>query len=100
MTDRFEAEGVCLILGDCRERDIPKEAAIISDPPYGMDWNTDTTRFSGGEQGVKRGKDWGSLIQGDAEPFDPSRWIAHEKCVLFGSNHYGNFCPLALRWFG
>ena len=37
--------------GDCREvlPLLPKTAAIVSDPPYGMGWNVDSTRFSGGQ---------------------------------------------------
>jgi DNA modification methylase len=59
---RVETFGLAtLYLGDCREiaPTLERPAAVISDPPYGMAWNTDTTRFSGGAQVVKRGKDWG-----------------------------------------
>src|SRR5512147_3053405 len=38
--------------------------AVVSDPPYGMKWNTDSSRFSGGELGHRTRrdagrKDWG-----------------------------------------
>jgi DNA modification methylase len=59
---RVEKIGLAtLYLGDCREiaPGLERPAAVISDPPYGMAWNTDTTRFSGGAQSVKRGKNWG-----------------------------------------
>ena len=59
---RVEKIGLAtLYLGDCREiaPGLDRPAAVISDPPYGMAWNTDTTRFSGGAQSVKRGKNWG-----------------------------------------
>ena len=39
-----------LILGDCREIELPRDAAVVSDPPYGMNWNTDSTRFTGGKR--------------------------------------------------
>lgn len=43
------SESVTLHLGDCREANLPKAgAAIVSDPPYGMAHNVDSTRFSGG----------------------------------------------------
>jgi DNA modification methylase len=56
---------VTLYLGDCREiaPTLPRPAAVISDPPYGMAWDTDTTRFSGGAQAAKRGKEWGGRDQ-------------------------------------
>jgi DNA modification methylase len=88
--------GVTLYLGDCMKiaPTLDGVDAIITDPPYGMDWDTDSTRFSGGQR--KRGdgrKDWGS-IHGDAEPFEPERWLQYPKCVMWGSNHYAKKLPL------
>jgi hypothetical protein len=86
-----------LVLGDCREiaPKLPGPAALISDPPYGMAWNTNSLRFSGGEQGVKRGKDWGANIVGDAEPFDPEPWLALDvPTVLWGYHHFAARLPL------
>lgn len=68
--------------------------AIVTDPPYGMNWDTDSTRFSGGQH--KRGDgraDWGA-IRGDAEPFDPSPWLSYPAVVLWGSNHYAQRLPV------
>lgn len=44
------ADGVTLHLADCREilPTLPRTAAIVSDPPYGIAHKTDSTRFSGG----------------------------------------------------
>ena len=88
-----------LFHGDCRV-EWPRVAsafkvdAVLSDPPYGMDWDTDTTRFSGGLQGVSRGKEWASRVAGDAEPFDPSPWLGFPRVVLFGANHYAQRLPV------
>ena len=92
--------------GDCREvlPLLPKTAAIVSDPPYGMGWNVDSTRFSGGQTdgdrqrkqkcGLPTGnKDW-VPIHGDAEPFDPTPWLSFPKCVLWGFNHYASRLPV------
>jgi DNA modification methylase len=40
-----------LICGDALEvRDsLPPIDAVIADPPYGMNWNTDSKRFTGGK---------------------------------------------------
>jgi DNA modification methylase len=46
-----------LYLGDCLEilPTLGKVDAVVTDPPYGMDWDTDSTRFTGGEERHKRG---------------------------------------------
>lgn len=67
MAPRVEKIGLAtLYLGDCREiaPSLPRPAAVISDPPYGMAWDTDTTRFSGGAQVKRGGKDWGGADRG------------------------------------
>jgi len=68
--------------------------AIVTDPPYGMNWDTDTTRFSGGKQKVSRGKDWKRKINGDNKPFDPSPWLAYNKVIMWGYNHFADKVPL------
>ena len=76
-----------LILGDCREIELPRDAAVVSDPPYGMNWNTNTSRFSGGDrQSVarrSRGRDdWGDVANDD-KPFDPRPWLGYPVVVLW-----------------
>lgn len=94
----YERDGVRLYLGRCEDVlpgiDAGDVDAVICDPPYGMDWDTDTTRFSGGEQGVSRGKEWGERITSDAEPFNPSPWLAFPRVVLFGCNHFAARLPV------
>lgn len=94
--------------GDCREvlPLLPKTAAIVSDPPYGMAWNVDSTRFSGGNttrkwcrassqaRGKKSGNDAWKPIAGDDGVFDPTPWLAFRKCVLWGYNHYASMLPV------
>jgi DNA modification methylase len=78
--------------------------AVVTDPPYGMDWNTDSTRFTGGQaetyrgkmqaMGVEQGKDdWGD-VDGDNEPFDPTPWLEYPRVVLWGANHYAARLPV------
>lgn len=70
--------------------------AVVSDPPYGMRWNTDGTRFRGGHRkpGSEEGRgDWGPIREDD-RPFDPSPWIAFPKVILWGSNHFGSRLPV------
>ena len=83
-----------LYLGDCMEvlPTLPKVDAVITDPPYGMAWDTDSTRFTGYKRGDGR-SDW-NPIAGDAEPFDPAPLLAFPKVVLFGANHYAARLPV------
>jgi site-specific DNA-methyltransferase (adenine-specific) len=104
---------VTLYLGDCLAiaPTLGNVDAVISDPPYGMDWNPDTTRFSGGQSplltsGRANGKanthrvSRCDKIVGDEKPFDPSPWLEYKKCVLWGFHHYASRLPVgtALVW--
>jgi site-specific DNA-methyltransferase (adenine-specific) len=86
-----------LHLGDCREL-LPQLAAdaVITDPPYGMRWDTDHSRFSRGQNGHGEASsiDWGAPIEGDAVPFDPAPLLRFERVVMFGSNHYAARLPV------
>lgn len=99
--ERLVLPGVELYLGDCLEiaPHLQGVDAVISDPPYGMSWPTDTTRFGGGHNPAKRGagRNDGKAILHDDEPFDPSPWLAWEKVVLFGSNHFGARLPVGTK---
>ncbi|WP_279338424.1 MULTISPECIES: DNA methyltransferase [unclassified Simplicispira] len=73
-----------------------KVDAVITDPPYGMSWDTNSKRFSGNDGARKRGRgreDWGAILQ-DAQPFDPSPWLAFPKVIVWGANHYAQRLPV------
>jgi site-specific DNA-methyltransferase (adenine-specific) len=78
---------------------LDRACSVVSDPPYGMDWNTDSTRFTGGDPARNNRKhgdgrsDWGG-IDGDAAPFDPAPWLAFHEVILWGANHYGARLPV------
>ena len=89
-------ENVTLYRGDCLHI-LPTLAdvdAVISDPPYGMAEDTNRLRFSGGEAGKNRGKNWGEPIANDDAPFDPAPWLAFPAVVLFGMNHFAARLPV------
>ena len=97
-----------VITGDCLEV-VPTLAAgsvdaVITDPPYGMKWNTNATRFSGGnpDSVAKRGtgKNWGRIVAGDNKPFDPSPWLDYPRVVLWGYHHFASRLPVGsiLAW--
>lgn len=71
--------------------------AVVTDPPYGMGWDTNCARFSGGENHHRKaaaGRDWGAPVTGDSAPFDPSPWLDFPKAILWGANHYAARLPV------
>lgn len=86
--------GDCLTLLDT----LPNVDAVVSDPPYGMNWNTDSTRFSGGQSKEWRHRGQGrsdyGAVRSDGVPFDPTPWIDFPRVVLWGSNHYASRLPV------
>jgi len=91
-----------LIRGDCLKEikliDRKEITTIVADPPYGMNWDTNSKRYSGGsdrKKGEEHGRgrdDWGA-IRGDDTPFDPAPWIGFPKVILWGANHYAEKLP-------
>lgn len=93
-------DAVTLYEGDCREV-LPKLVVgdiecVIADPPYGMGWDTDTTRFSGGHNPGQRsaGRNDRKRVLGDDQPFDPSQWVGFKRVALFGANHFAHLLPV------
>lgn len=94
--------------GDCREvlPMLPKKAAIVSDPPYGMSWvqispsSGKHLSEGGGRTGGKNSKHYGESIANDSEEFDPSNLLEWSHVILWGSNHYSDRLPggAALVW--
>ena len=87
-----------LINADCLEvRDsLPPVDAVIADPPYGMNYNTNSRRFSGGANGDARyGAGQASRpIAGDKSPFDPAPWLEFDDVVLWGYHHFAQRLPV------
>lgn len=102
MKPYYEQDGITIYHGDCREIAWSgiNARAVVSDPPYGMDWNTDTTRFSGGLDAARRGGTQRSRIVGDASLFDPTPWLRADQVILWGLNHFCGRLPAgsALVW--
>ena len=77
--------------------------AVIGDPPFGMDWDVDSSRYSGGQKGHARGPGGARVaipiverlpVANDDRPFDPAPWLDFPAVVLFGSNHFGARLPV------
>ena len=91
-----------MILGDCLDVMplLGKVDAVVTDPPYGINLDTNNLRFSGGkgDSARKRGKNAGTSdgkpIANDAAPFDPSFILqAGKQHIIWGWNNYPDKLP-------
>lgn len=93
---------VTLYLGDCLEIAPQLQAvdALISDPPYGIDFNHYGAhgRFSGAGVTKAARKRGNYPIIGDDRPFDPNVWLGFDNVLLWGSDHYFKRLPDSGRW--
>lgn len=91
MPPYFEDGTVTIYHGDCREV-VPSLAVpadvVITDPPYGIDFDTDLSRF-----GNQWNRKWDRITE-DSSAFDPA-WVLGlaPACVLFGANYYSARLP-------
>lgn len=89
---RREVIGDCTLwLGDCREVEWPVDAAIVSDPPYGISH----AKGSSG-RGVPAMRN-AEALTGDGEPFEPAPWLRFDFVLLWGANHFASRLPHG-RW--
>jgi site-specific DNA-methyltransferase (adenine-specific) len=90
------SDSVTIIHGDCRDWS-GKADAVISDPPYGMDWNVNSRRFTGGhnpEARERQGRNDFKPVHGDRQAFDPSPWLDFPAVGLWGGNHFAARVPV------
>jgi site-specific DNA-methyltransferase (adenine-specific) len=69
--------------------------AVITDPPYGGDYNFNGKRFTDGKNGhgPASSRQWKSVI-GDNRPFDPAPWLKFSKVILWGYQHHARLLPV------
>jgi site-specific DNA-methyltransferase (adenine-specific) len=86
MKPYYEREGITIYHGDCREvlPTLGPVDAVVSDPPYGIDYR------GGGAGNLIHSKKTRrpAAIVGDAQPFDPTPFLAFPEVALFGAQHY------------
>lgn len=84
---RVERIGLAtLYLGDCREiaPTLPRPAAVISDPPYGVAMRRGDSKI-------------GQEIAGDEIPPDV-RWMAELPAIVWGGNNFCDQLPRSTGW--
>lgn len=106
MTPYYEADGIVIYHGDCRDVlptiDPASVSLVIADPPYGVGAVQRNGR-------PRHGKDtansrapgtWRAWqpIEGDAGPFAPLHLLPFPRLVLFGANHYASRLPDSGSW--
>jgi len=93
--DATSAEDVARVMGGERAE------MVLTDPPYGMDLDTDWSGAVGslrsiGRQHQTRGKTYERVI-GDSEPFDPTAIFEHfgacPEIFLWGADYYAERIP-------
>jgi site-specific DNA-methyltransferase (adenine-specific) len=90
-----------LYCGDCLKilPEIGKVDAVITDPPYGMNWNGKVTvgKNGHGKKGQRFGH-YGVTIANDDKPFDPSPFLGFKTVIMFGYNHFADKLPKGTLW--
>jgi DNA modification methylase len=71
---------------------LPIEAdAVVTDPPYGMNYSARQGKWPGRKAKQKDGNLWGkewTPIQGDDKKFDPAPWVKYPLVCLWGAPHF------------
>ena len=80
---------ITLINTNNQEIEFPDNAAIVSDPPYGVNNNCNYKRF----KGIIPSTNF-APVAGDDQSFDPSRWLTFPFVALFGFQFFADKLPV------
>jgi DNA modification methylase len=93
------SDSVTIINADCRDV-LPVECdAVVTDPPYGFNYDPNRNRTAASVQRglLLKDRNW-RQIQGESEPFDPAPLLCAKVVLLWGANHYADKLPSSRRW--
>jgi site-specific DNA-methyltransferase (adenine-specific) len=99
MQPYYDHAGITIFLGDCRDilPTLGPVDLVLTDPPYGINLDTDNRRFSGGHNLQRRerpGSAWAEPVRNDDRPFDPSFLLDYGKHqIIWGWNNYPDRLP-------
>ena len=95
------SDTITIINADCRAVLSVEYDVVVTDPPYGIDLDTDFSTLRGTpEFNRKHGNYSGKTHQrvfGDNEQFNPEPWL-DKPCVFFGADHYASRLPQGGTW--
>lgn len=101
MTFRKEtlAEGIDLYLGDCREVMplIGHVDAVVTDPPYGIDYGRSGGFSASHGWGPWREKCEWDVERPDRDVFDAIRAVSKHQ-IIWGGNYFTDFLPPSMHW--
>jgi len=89
----YSHAGITIYHGDCREilPQLERIDLIVTDPPYGIDFDTDYRRFIAGFNVERKNH---PKVAGDNSEFDPSFLLAYgKKQVIWGANCFSSKLP-------
>lgn len=69
-----------------------KPDACISDPPYGINFDTDYTRIT--HKSIQAQEKNYPRIHNDDKLFDPRPYLKYKSVVLFGANYFADHLPI------
>jgi DNA modification methylase len=73
---------------------LPLDAdAVVTDPPYGMDWSFSGQGSGKMSNGTKTSATKAQRIEGDSEDFDPTHLMEYERVIIWGMHHFLNRLP-------
>lgn len=93
MKPYYRESGITIYCGDSREvLPLCEVGLIVTDPPYGIHFDTDYRRFTTGFDAERKNH---AAVNGDEKPFDP-KFLLHVggKQVIWGANCFSNKLPL------
>jgi len=90
---------ITLYLGDCMDimPTLGKVDAVVTDPPYGIGWRTNSKKRNGGIRKHFTGKDEMPII-GDDKPFNPVPFLVGKKQIMWGANNYSSHLQNNYGW--
>ena len=101
MTPYYDRDGIVIYHGDCRDVlpsiDPSSVDLLLTDPPYGINANTDNAKRNESAGRPARSYDW-TRVHGDDKPFDPAIVLPFGRCVLWGANNYADKLPPSQSW--
>lgn len=88
MKPYFETELGKLYHGDCMEimPELEPVDLVLTDPPYGINWNTNYSRFSKGMKDK-------NAINNDDKEFCPIPFLSFNESIIWGANHFCKSLP-------